>query len=207
MGLVKMIAHQIGRQLDQLPADAAQAIAEQLAKLHTVQQELDRDLTGDLGGHVPLDAPAPSLRASYAALVRAQSAQLMPLAVERAITIDVDVAADMPEVGPRSAVKLAQAFLNVLENAIAAATAQVRVRLSASDGDVVIAVLDDGPGMEESLLERATEPFVSTKPGGSGMGLAITRAVVEEEEGTLELANRREGGFAVRLRLPIQSRP
>jgi signal transduction histidine kinase len=208
MGLVGMIAHQIGRQLDRLPTQNAQSIREQLARLKTVQEELDRDLTGELGGHPPVDEPAPP---GYAALVREQSARLQPLAVEHGVVITVDIAADIaaarPDPGPRQPVKLAQAFLNVLENAIVAARSAVTVQLSRDDDRAVIAVSDDGPGMTPSLLARATEPFVTTKPDGSGMGLAIARAVVEEEDGTLELANRDGGGLVVRLRLPRQPRP
>ena len=93
----------------------------------------------------------------------------------------------------------------MLENAISAAADRVAVALQ-RDGDwLVISVTDDGPGMSDDLIARATEPFVTTKQHGSGMGLAITRAVVEEEDGTLEIANGRDGGLVVRLRLPLRA--
>jgi signal transduction histidine kinase len=207
MGLVGMIVHQIARQLDNLPRESAATIRQQLARLKTVQEELDRDLTSELGGHAPTVEEAAAAHMSYTALVRAQSARLQPLAFARGVSVSVDVAAVVPDVGPRRPARVAQAFLNVLENAIVAATAQVTVQLTCSDVAIVIGVSDDGPGMEPALLARATEPFFSTKPDGSGMGLAITRAVVEEEGGTLELANRDAGGLAVRLTLPLQPMP
>jgi signal transduction histidine kinase len=206
MGLVGMIAHQIARRLDGLPASEAGPIREELAKLKAVQEDLQHALLSDLDGKHTASAASESLH-SYEELIRAQSARLQPLADDRAIELRLDVAAGLPsEVRPHSAVKLGQALQNVIENAIAAATSQVLVRLALERGAIVISVLDDGPGMDEALLARASEPFVTTKPSGSGMGLAITRAVVEEEDGVLELTNRAEGGLLVHMRLPSRSR-
>jgi signal transduction histidine kinase len=67
----------------------------------------------------------------------------------------------------------------------------------------LLSVRDDGPGMDGELLLRATELFVTTKPNGTGMGLAITRAVVEEEDGLLEIENGAGGGLVVRMRLQL----
>src|SRR5262249_52260452 len=154
----------------------------------------------NLGGAPQEDTETP---ACFGDLVAAQAARLQPLAQERSIRLSVEVVS--PEAAsavPRSAVKLGQALLNVVENAVAAAKSGVQVVLGKERDAVVISVTDDGAGMPEELLAHATEPFVTTKPDGNGMGLAITRAVVEEESGHLEIANRPEGGLLVRLHLP-----
>ena len=206
MGLVGMIAHQIGRHLDGVAEAAATPIRQELTKLAAVREDLQHALTVDLGDATPLSTEAQPAHPSYETLIRAQSALLQPLASERAVEVSVVVAGDLfPLIGPNNPVKLAQAFLNVLENAISAARSRVTVRLERDGTSLVIGVYDDGPGMDPALLMRATDPFVSTKPGSSGMGLAITRAVVEEEEGELEIANRSGGGLAVMMRLPALS--
>ena len=206
MGLVGMIAHQIMRRLERLPAAEASAIAEELAKLKAVQEDLQQALTVDTGDHLRGAIETDEAVPPYETLIRRQSARLEPLAAERAVAVELSVAAGVPaELGPRSPVKLGHAFSNVLENAISAAAGRVVVGL-ARDGEwVVISVADDGPGMTDDFIARATEPFVTTKHQGSGMGLAITRAVVEEEDGALEIANRPEGGLVVRMRLPVRS--
>jgi signal transduction histidine kinase len=198
MGLVGMIAHQVERHLEQVPPADAQAIAEQMTKLRAVQEDLSQALAVDLG-----KPAAEATHASYEQLVRGEIARLSPLAAERRVAIRVEGA--LPEAArPRSGEKLRQAFLNVLDNAVAAAKSEVRVLLGIERGRVLVSVRDDGPGMSGELLARATEPFVTTKPNGTGMGLAITRAVVEEEEGELEISNDAGGGLIVRMLLPSQ---
>ena len=69
---------------------------------------------------------------------------------------------------------------------------------------MVIVVEDEGPGIPPELASRIFEPFVSTKedrPGG--LGLAITRRIVEEADGTIEVAERPQGGSAFTLRLRV----
>jgi signal transduction histidine kinase len=198
MGLVGMIAHQVERQLAAVPPAPAQAISEQMTKLRAVQEDLSQALAVDLGK--PANEPN---HASYEQLVRSEIARLSPLAAERKVAIRVE--GELPEhARPKSGEKLRQAFLNVLDNAIAAAKSEVLVLLGLEQGRVLVSVRDDGPGMDDELLARATEPFVTTKANGTGMGLAITRAVVEEEEGALEIRNGDAGGLVVRMLLPSQ---
>ncbi|MGZ3404888.1 MAG: ATP-binding protein [Polyangia bacterium] len=207
MGLVGMIAHQIMRRLERLPPAEASAIGEELAKLKAVQEDLQQALTVDTGDDVPraIERDEAVYRPPYEMLIRTQSARLEPLAAERAVAVELAVAGDVPAgLAPKSPVKLGHAFSNVLENAISAAAGRVMVGLVRDGPWVVISVADDGPGMTDDFIARATEPFVTTKNQGSGMGLAITRAVVEEEEGALEIANRPEGGLVVSLRLPVR---
>src|SRR5690606_14614217 len=72
-----------------------------------------------------------------------------------------------------------------------------------SDGTALAAVqltvTDSGPGFTESVLQRAFEPYVTTKPRGTGLGLAIVKKIVEEHGGRIELTNRPEGGAKVSI--------
>ncbi|TSE24451.1 Sensor protein ZraS [Tepidimonas sediminis] len=69
----------------------------------------------------------------------------------------------------------------------------LRTQTSRSGQWVRLHVLDDGPGFAEAILQRAFEPYVTTKPKGTGLGLAVVKKIMDEHGGRIELANRREG--------------
>ncbi len=96
-------------------------------------------------------------------------------------------------------------LLNLVGNAREAGSHAQAIVVSAvapNDGGCVIEVADRGPGMDEETLARALLPFYSSKKGGTGLGLALCREIVEAHGGRVELANRPGGGLAVRLHLP-----
>lgn len=83
---------------------------------------------------------------------------------------------------------LTGALANLCLNAFEAGARQVVVqRLRATPGQLRLVVGDDGPGMAPTLRERVFEPFVSGRPGGTGLGLAVARGVIERHDGTLRL--------------------
>jgi len=101
---------------------------------------------------------------------------------------------------------LEHAILELLSNAARASTPGVPITLSlsqAEDGWVLIQVQDQGCGMEESTLERATEPFFSAfRPPGIGMGLEIARLGVQAHHGRLELDSSPGVGTHAHIALP-----
>ncbi|MFN7888526.1 MAG: ATP-binding protein, partial [Betaproteobacteria bacterium] len=64
---------------------------------------------------------------------------------------------------------------------------------------VRLAVEDNGAGFPAHILARAFEPYVTTKSGGTGLGLAMVKKIVDEHGARVELANRAEGGARVTL--------
>ena len=71
------------------------------------------------------------------------------------------------------------------------------------DGErVAIEIHDTGSGMPPDVLDRLFTPFFTTKPGGSGIGLALSRQIAEAHGGSLTLANRTGPGCEALLRLP-----
>jgi signal transduction histidine kinase len=108
---------------------------------------------------------------------------------------------------PRSAENVGHAIFNILENAIVAASSRVSVDASLAGDELVVAVVDDGPGMPVLLLERAMEPFVTTKPEGTGMGLAIASAAAREEGGRVSLVNQESRGLRVEFVVPLRRGP
>ena len=97
-----------------------------------------------------------------------------------------------------------QALLNLLKNAHEAGGegAEVRVRLLRLPEWLRIEVLDRGAGMNDSVLQNALVPFYSTKRNGTGLGLALTREIVEAHGGRLSMHNREGGGLCVAIQLP-----
>ena len=100
--------------------------------------------------------------------------------------------------------QMEQALLNLLKNAHEAGGegTPVSVRLIRLPEWLRIEVLDRGAGMNESVLQNALVPFYSTKRNGTGLGLALTREIVEAHGGRLSLHNREGGGLCVAIQLP-----
>ena len=104
--------------------------------------------------------------------------------------------------------QLGQALLNLLKNAHEAcaeaepANDDVELRLTRLPQWLRLEVLDRGKGMNEAVLQNALMPFYSTKRNGTGLGLALTREIVEAHGGRVSLQNRREGGLCVAIFLP-----
>ena len=100
--------------------------------------------------------------------------------------------------------QLEQVLINLLKNAheSGSAPSAVGVRVSERAGGIEIAVADRGPGMPAAVREHALVPFFSTKPEGTGLGLTLSREIVEAHGGRLELRARAGGGTQVHVWLP-----
>lgn len=97
-------------------------------------------------------------------------------------------------------VRVRQAVLDLVDNA--RRHGAVRVQAWHEDGAALVRVEDDGPGFAAHVLPRAFEAFVHGDEGGSGLGLALVRAVAEAHGGTATAENLPGGGARVTLRLP-----
>ncbi|MEZ4395180.1 MAG: HAMP domain-containing sensor histidine kinase [Polyangiales bacterium] len=100
---------------------------------------------------------------------------------------------------------LERALRCLVENAVSFARAEVTLRVSRDAQRALLAVDDDGPGVDPALLPRLFERFVSARRdrGGTGLGLAHARAVAEAHGGSLRVENRAEGGARFTLALPL----
>lgn len=106
--------------------------------------------------------------------------------------------------------RLQQVMSNILTNALDAMSLtekSMTIEISLiEDGDqAVVRFTDSGPGIDEDVLDKVFDPFVTTKPveQGVGLGLAISYGLVEEMGGTLRARNSEEGGAIFSLRLPL----
>ena len=73
----------------------------------------------------------------------------------------------------------------------------------AKDNLLVLELQDNGPGFPAELLDRIFEPYVTTKTSGSGLGLPISRRIIEENGGTMRATNLPKGGAVVIIQLPV----
>ncbi|HEU4538872.1 MAG TPA: ATP-binding protein [Polyangiaceae bacterium] len=98
-----------------------------------------------------------------------------------------------------------QALINLLKNAHESGGPPDDVALEVQpgpEGDAIVRVCDRGRGMNDDELTRALLPFYTSKPAGSGLGLALSNEIVEAHGGWLRLENRPGGGLVVTCRLP-----
>ena len=132
--------------------------------------------------------------------------------VPQGVRLVLDVADDLPAVrfDPQ---QLTEALEILVVNALDALTGrehgkvEVRARLEQSgDGTpvVAIAVRDDGPGIDEARLQRVFELFYTTKPTGTGVGLAMAKRLVERQGGTIHAASAPGAGATFTIRLPAE---
>jgi two-component system sensor kinase FixL len=125
------------------------------------------------------------------------------------VTVRFEVRGSPPLV-PGRRVALQQVVLNLLLNAERAIREAGSVRrdillaLRPADGGVTIEVRDWGPGLEEAVKDRLFKPFVSTSAQGLGMGLTVSRRIVEGHGGRLSGENAEEGGARFLLWLPAK---
>ena len=140
--------------------------------------------------------------AEVAALVRVDAAT-------RQVKVHLEVPGDLPPVqGDR--VHLQQVLLNLILNGMdalngaAAEDRRVSVAVECNGARTVeVAVSDSGTGIPSEALAQIFNPFFTTKPTGMGMGLAISRTIIEAHGGRIWAENRHGGGAAFRFTLPI----
>jgi signal transduction histidine kinase len=131
---------------------------------------------------------------------------LRPEAAAREIEIAMRVDGPLPRV-MADPVRLTQALLNVLINAIQAVEKKGRVEVTGvvADGHVAVVVSDNGPGIPQDKLASIFDPYFTTKTEGSGLGLWIAQQIATAHGGSLQAQNGPSGGAILTMRLPLKS--
>jgi signal transduction histidine kinase/ligand-binding sensor domain-containing protein len=165
--------------------------------------EIVQGLRGFLG------SGGPGAEVDLSALVR----EMLPLVRrelhDNRVAVDLELADDLPPVdGVR--VQLGQVVVNLVVNACEALSAREGARLvvigtAVREGRVELTVRDNGPGLDPSIAGHVFDPFVTTKPDGLGMGLAICRTIAERHGGHLAAVAAPDGGLVVTLGLPASA--
>jgi signal transduction histidine kinase len=127
-------------------------------------------------------------------------------AIRSSVAMRTELAADLPEV-MADRVQLQQVFMNLVLNAIEAmkdSGGELTVKSQREDGQPLFSVSDTGPGLLAENIDQIFSAFFTTKPQGSGMGLAISRSIVESHGGQLWASPNSGRGATFHFTLPIQ---
>ncbi|MBN6113069.1 MULTISPECIES: sensor histidine kinase [Xanthomonas] len=208
--VIRVISHELNNSLAPIASLAhsgAELVrrqkVERLEEVFGTIEERARHLEGFIRGYARFaKLPQPQLQTVHWAQFLGGLQQQIPFALEL----------EAPDLHSRvDPAQLQQALLNLVKNAHEsspeglAPADSVRIRVSTRPEWLRIEVLDRGSGMNEAVLHNALMPFYSTKRNGTGLGLALTREIVEAHGGRLSLQNRDEGGLCVAVQLPLAS--
>ena len=131
-------------------------------------------------------------------------------AIRRDGSIRLELADDLPQL-EMDPVQIQQVILNLAMNGMDAMMRVARPREliirteKHSNSGILVAVKDQGPGIAPEIAERIFEPFFSTKPHGTGMGLAICRSIIEAHDGRIWAEESALGGAILQFTLRAQS--
>jgi two-component system nitrogen regulation sensor histidine kinase NtrY len=209
--LIRVLGHEMNNSLAPV-----KSVAESLESL-LGRPQLPRDWREDMArGLALIAARADGLSRfmnAYAQLARLPPPKRRPVEVgawiRRAAGLETRLAVGVLP-GPEVTIgadpdQLEQLLINLVRNAVDAALetgGSVRLGWQRNGGFVEVVIEDEGPGVPNSA--NLFVPFFTTKPGGSGIGLVLSREIAEAHGGTLTLENRRTGtGCEARLRLPL----
>ena len=210
--MLAQITHEVRNPLNALSLNA-EMLADELEALDPDKHTEAWDLLGTVSGEIDR---LTEVTAHYLQMARRPPARLAPASlselvndVVRLLAAELDsqgvsLSRDLASLPPQriDGNQLRQALLNVVRNAVDAGSTQLALTVTAESRTVRVALTDNGPGMTREQIDRATDPFFSTKATGTGLGLAITRQILEDHGGGVEIASAHGQGTTVSLVLP-----
>jgi two-component system sensor histidine kinase HydH len=125
------------------------------------------------------------------------------IAQEKEVTIETQFSNDLPMITV-DVIRMKQAFVNLLTNAIQASPEgeSVTVRASQEKGNIIVDVVDCGPGISPDKTGVVFHPFFTTRAEGTGLGLPIAKRIVEAHDGFLRVLGSYQKGTTLRTALP-----
>lgn len=148
--------------------------------------------------------------ASINRLIRELARLLRDEAIRRDVSIRLELTDDLPQL-EMDPVQIQQVLLNLAINGMDAMTRVAAPReliirsKKHGDGEILVVVEDHGSGIAPAIASRMFEPFFSTKPDGTGMGLAICRSIIEAHDGRLWAEDSKQGGAILQFTVRAQS--
>ena len=122
---------------------------------------------------------------------------------DRDMVVEQELRADLPLL-QLDREQMKQAFYNVIKNSLEAMRRHgtLRIRTDLDDAHVLVSFVDTGGGMSPENLSHVFEPYFTTKPSGTGLGLLIVRRIVREHGGELSIESSQGKGLTLTIRLP-----
>jgi two-component system, sporulation sensor kinase E len=126
-----------------------------------------------------------------------------PEVQDRNMVVEQELRADLPLL-QLDREQMKQAFYNVIKNSLEAMRRHgtLRIRTDLDDTYVMVSFIDTGGGMSAENLSHVFEPYFTTKPSGTGLGLLIVRRIVREHGGELSIESSQGKGLTLTIRLP-----
>jgi signal transduction histidine kinase len=194
------LAHGLKQPLAVIAQEADRAAPELAAAIHQQVDRMQRQIDYHLArARAAASGATPGTHCAVADSAAGLARTLFRL---RGLPIDLDVAPEHTVRAERE--DLDEMLGNLLDNACKWARSRVQVGSAVVDGEVVVTVDDDGPGLDASLYEAVLQRGVRADEAapGSGLGLAIVRDLVELYGGAITLGRSPTGGLRAQLRLP-----
>jgi signal transduction histidine kinase len=180
-----------------LNADSRESVAILREEIHNLDDYLNQYL--ELARPVPVRPVSTGVNV----LVEDSLALLKPLLHKKHAKLNSALAQDAPSC-TADVNQLKRVIVNVLLNSIEAIPDHGTLWIStkACGGRVEIAVRDDGGGIREEDLQRVFDPYFTTKSGGSGLGLPLSKMIIEQHDGSIRVQSRPGEGTVVTVSLP-----
>jgi signal transduction histidine kinase len=208
--MAAMVAHEVRNPLGILRGQvelarervSAEAPPRERERFEEMLAEIDRlnRITQEFLG-LARDMPIEKAEVDLAELVRAIVDDARTTAKDATLAVDAEPVTIQADAG-----RLRQALLNLVLNAVqvGGAGVTVKVEVARAGARARISVVDDGPGVPADIAPMLFEPFVGSRKGGSGLGLAVARRIAERHDGTLALESRPgERGARFSIYIPL----
>jgi signal transduction histidine kinase len=200
LNLINLTADHLG---DQFQPDEAERKADYQGLIVSLKSEV-KHLNQVVGDFLALGRPHKLNKADFRLEGLLEQVEMMvkqQLAV-KGIRFSIDCPEDLRVTADQEQMRLV--FLNLLLNSIEAVGSggRIRIRARLEEGLLTVAVIDDGKGVEPGNLELIFEPYFTKRDGGTGLGLALVRRILDEHGGRIHARNNPEGGLTMEMTLP-----
>jgi len=213
--LAASVAHEIGnplnslhihlqlmeRKAQELDHDAKAELQQSIDVAHSEVRRLDSIVTQFLRAIRPSH---PRLHPENVNTIVEEAVRFFtPEIQDRDMVVEQELRADLPLL-QLDREQMKQAFYNVIKNSLEAMRRHgtLRIRTDLDDTYVIVSFTDTGGGMSAENLSRVFEPYFTTKPSGTGLGLLIVRRIVREHGGELSIESGQDKGLTLTIRLP-----
>ena len=213
--VARRLAHEIKNPLTPIQLSAERIARKLGGRLEAADAEFLTRATQTIVNQVAAMKSMVDAFAGYARMPRARLEALdinalvhevLALYDARALGLHLELDPGLPRISGDSTL-LRQVIHNLLQNAQDALTEhpqpQVEISTRRLNQTVCLTVMDNGAGFPEHLMTRLFEPYATTKAKGTGLGLAIVKKIIEEHQGRIHIENRKTGGAAIHIALPV----
>ena len=204
LNLINLTADHLGHDYKPIDDEKQKTYSELIAALKAEVQHLNKMVDDFLN----VGRPSKLKKTKFTLHELFEQVQILVKQHMMAKSVRFDVTGEEEEEVVADLEQMRLVILNLLLNAIEAVPAKGSITINVKRDDslrnLLVTIRDTGPGIPEENLERIFEPYFTNRPGGTGLGLALARRIVEEHEGTIKATNHPKGGAQFEISLPVE---